>query len=155
MKNEIWYMNSEQWMLLFQGIVALGAIGWIVEWGMSRWKNRQSQRFRNLESDITRAIAAVDSAQKVLSQTKDASEIRPFFQNDILPVFSKLKELDIRPKVEEPLWFADDNLERNMIMVAQWLFILKNIEKFSREGNLKKARKYKAPEVGTQEKVSS
>ena len=148
-------MNTDQRMLLFQGIVALGAIGWMVDWGMSLWKNRPSQSLRNLESDIAKALTAVDSAQSVFSHTRNASEIRPFFQNDISPVFSKLKELDIRPKVEEPLWFADDNLERTSFMVAQWLFILKNMEKFSREGNLKEARKYQAPtEDGTQEKSS-
>ena len=121
-RNEIWNMNTDQRMLLFQGIVALGAIGWMVDWGMSHWKNRPSQSLRNLESDIAKALTAVDSTQRVFSHTRNASEIRPFFQNDISPVFSKLKELDIRPKVEEPLWFADDNLERTNFMVTQWLF---------------------------------
>ena len=140
-------MTTAEWNLVMNGIVALGALGWIADRIISNWKNRQPQRFRNLEGDISQALAAVDNAQKILREKDSLGGVRAFFQDDISPVFSKLKELNVRPKVEEPFWIADSDSERNAFMVTQWFVILKTMQQFSREGNLKKAREFTAPKL--------
>ncbi len=138
-------MTTAEWNLIMNGIVALGALGWIVDRIISNWKNRQTQRFRNLEGDIAQALAAVDNATKILREKDNLADVRAFFQNDISPVFSKLNELNVRPKVKEPFWIADSDSERNMFMVTQWFVILKTMQQFSRDGKLKEARKFTAP----------
>lgn len=46
-------MTTAEWNLVMNGIVALGALGWITDRIIYSWKNRQTQRFRNLEGDIS------------------------------------------------------------------------------------------------------
>ena len=132
-------MTTAEWNLVMNGIVALGALGWIADRIISNWKNRQTQRFRNLEGDISQALAAVDNAQKILREKDGLAGVRAFFQDDISPVFSKLKELNVRPKVEEPFWIADSDSERNSFMVTQWFVTLKTMQQFSRERKSKKS----------------